>query len=196
MRSVRVRTALLVALAVLTLGLAVRITRARAEGREAGERYEGHERGEREGRRGSMREMLVQAPKGSAYSRECGSCHFLYFAGLLPEGSWKRILESKEHFGEDLGLDEATKKEIGEFLFANSADKNMGNEWSSKSMRSLGILVPERITEVPYIARKHSRIKRYILDRKSIRTLSNCGACHTTGAKGNFEEDNVKIPKK
>ena len=33
---------------------------------------------------------------------ECSACHFAYPASMLPEASWKKIMESLEnHFGED-----------------------------------------------------------------------------------------------
>lgn len=146
------------------------------------------DKGEREGR-------YAAPPKDSAYSQECGSCHFLYFPGLLPENSWVKLMAQTDHFGEVLGLDAAVKKEITEYLKANSADKNRQTEWSSKIMRSLGSLTPVKITEVPYITRKHGKIKREVFSRPSVGTLSNCGACHKTGAQGDFEEDNVKIPR-
>jgi len=134
-------------------------------------------------------------PKDSAYSRECGSCHFLYFPGLLPENSWIKLMAQEDHFGEALGLDAEAAAEITGYLKANSADRNRQTEWSSKIMRSLGTLTPVKITEVPYITRKHGKIKREVFSRASVKTLSNCGACHRTGAEGDFEEDNVKIPK-
>jgi len=161
-----------------------------ADGR--GERREGREHdddnGEREG-------SYAPIPCDSIYSVECGSCHFLYFPGLLPEKSWIKLMGQTGHFGEELGLDEAVKAEITGYLVANSADKNMQTEWSSKIMRSLGTLAPVKITEVPYITRKHGKIKREVFSRPSVKTLSNCGACHRTGAEGDFEEDGVKIPR-
>lgn len=162
-----------------------------ADGRDR-DRHEGgqddDDNGEREGR-------YTPVPKDSAYGQECGSCHFLYFPGLLPENSWIKLMAQTDHFGEDLGLDPAVNTEITGYLKANSADKNTQTEWSSKIMRSLGTLTPVKITEVPYITRKHGKIKREVFSRPAVGTLSNCGACHKTGAEGDFEEDNVTIPR-
>lgn len=170
-----------------------------AEGWER-EGYEGREHGRemgegREGREGRENERFNPVSKDSVYSQECGSCHFLYFPGLLPESSWVKLMSQTDHFGEELGLEPALQTEILDYLKANSADKNRSNEWSSKIVRSLGVLTPVRITEVPYITRKHGKIRRDIFERESVGTLSNCGACHKTGAQGDFEEDNVKIPR-
>jgi len=183
---------LLVAGVFLRGGHVVRADGWEREGRE-GMEY-GREHGER-GEREHGEERYAPIAKDSVYNQECGSCHFLYFPGLLPESSWVKLLDQKDHFGEELGLEENVKSEILVYLKANSADKNRGNEWSSKIMRSLGTLTPVRITEVPYITRKHAKIKRDVFDRPAVKTLSNCGACHRTGAKGDFEEDNVKIPR-
>ncbi|MDA3895761.1 MAG: hypothetical protein PF482_06415 [Desulfobacteraceae bacterium] len=34
-----------------------------------------------------------------------------------------------------------------------------------------------------------------VLKRKSIGSLSNCSACHTTAESGDYDHDNVEIPK-
>ncbi|MFQ5735405.1 MAG: cytochrome C [Thermodesulfobacteriota bacterium] len=196
MDSGRFKAVFFFALAFLVLGLAVMSTRVRADGWER-EDYE-HKRGER-GERGERREgeyAFSVPPKDSVYAMECGACHFLYLPGLLPEGSWVKLLDQKDHFGEDLALEKATRDSVLAYLKANSSDKQMSNEWSNKITRSLGTSVPVRITDVPYIARKHRKIRKEVFERPSVSTFSNCGACHVTGAKGDFEEDNVKIPRK
>jgi len=52
-----------------------------------------------------------------------------------------------------------------------------------------------RITDTPYIREKHHELDPEVLKRKSIGSLSNCIACHTTAEKGIYEDDNVKIPQ-
>ena len=189
MNNLRTRNTLVIMLALLIAGVFSfgGLVSANGDERESHESRD-DDKGEREGR-------YVPPPKDSAYSQECGSCHFLYFPGLLPEKSWIKLMGQAGHFGEELGLDEAVKVEITGYLKANSADKNRETEWSSKIMSSLGSLTPVKITEVPYITRKHGKIKREVFARPSVGTLSNCGACHKTGAQGDFEEDNVKIPR-
>ncbi len=62
-------------------------------------------------------------------------------------------------------------------------------------MKSLNGKTPLRITEIPYIQRKHRGIEPEVLNRKTIGSLSNCIACHTTAEQGNFNEGYVTIPK-
>ncbi len=150
-------------------------------------------------------EEPLAAPKGrgnllppvdnATYEEECGTCHFLHLPGLLPEGSWVRIMEgSGDHFGEDLALDVELSDDILAYLKANSAETT-GAKRSRKILKSLDGETPLRITEVKYIKRKHREIKAKVYKRESIGSFSNCSACHRTAAKGNFEEDNVKIPR-
>jgi len=129
------------------------------------------------------------------YLGQCGACHFAYQPGLLPSGSWEKILsELDEHFGDTVELDEASKKTISEYIRTNSAEHSR-NERSVKIMRSLGDNIPMRITETPYIQAKHRKINQDVFQRESIGSLSNCSACHMTADKGVYEDDSIKIPK-
>lgn len=129
------------------------------------------------------------------YKQECSSCHFLYLPGLLPEKAWEAIIKgSDKHFGENLALDQKVSAEILSYLKENSAEKRT-LRWSRQIMTSVGETVPERITKVPYIVRKHRKIRAEVFKRPSIASASNCGACHPKAAEGDFEEDRVSIPK-
>ncbi len=152
------------------------------------------ERGEGGGGGGGENERF-SAVESPLYKKECSSCHFLYQAGFLPAHSWTMLLNtSDKHFGEDLALDDKTKTDLLAYLTANSAEKS-DTEWSVKIMRSIGSSTPGRITKIPYIESKHRKIRRDVFKRPSIKSFSNCGACHTKGAGGNFEERTVVIPK-
>ena len=130
-----------------------------------------------------------------AYKKECGACHFCYQPGLLPSGSWDRILARlDDHFGEVIVLDPDSKKIIAEYLKANSAEQSTAKR-AGKIMRSLGGLTPVRITDVPYIREKHHDISSSILKRQSIGSLANCSVCHITAEQGIYEDDNVVIPR-
>lgn len=151
-----------------------------------------HERHERhDSRRGSV----SLAAENPVYKQECSSCHFLYLPGLLPARSWVRIMDnSDKHFGDNLALDEQTKKEILAYLTANSSEKT-NTEWGQKITKSAANTTPERITDVPWIQKEHRKLDRNVFKRPSIGSFSNCGACHKTAAEGDFEEDNVSVPK-
>jgi cytochrome c553 len=135
-------------------------------------------------------------PQSAAYKQECSSCHFLYHPGLLPLRSWRELINtSDKHFGENLSLEAKDTEELLKYFIDNSADKS-GTEFSRKIKGSIaGDATPVRITETAYIQRKHRKLKKDVFARPAIKSFSNCGACHTKGAEGDFEEDNVKVPK-
>ena len=153
-------------------------------------RYQKREQ-RRSGHNGNRNLTIVNNP---TYKENCGACYFAYQPGLLPEGSWDKILNGiADHFGEAIELDPESKKIIVEYLQANSANYSSG-KLSTKIMRSIGNQTPLRITQVPYIQRKHNEIQLNVLKRESIGSLSNCSACHTTAEKGIYDDDNVTIP--
>ena len=100
-----------------------------------------------------------------------------------------------KHFGENAELDPATQKEITDFLVQNSSDK-IHTRRGDKILRSIGqneeIL---RISETYYFKRKHDEISPGVFKRKAIGSPANCIACHAGAEKGDFAEDNVRIPK-
>jgi hypothetical protein len=76
----------------------------------------------------------------------------------------------------------------------NAAERSSAKR-ATKIMRSLGKQTPLRITQIPYIQRKHHKIQPDVLKRSSIGSLSNCIACHRTAERGVYEDDNVVVPK-
>jgi hypothetical protein len=130
------------------------------------------------------------------YARECGSCHFAYQPGFLPATSWKKIMNGlSEHFGDNAELAPKDQEAITAYLEANAADR-VSNKRSVKVMRSLkGKEPPMRITEVPYIQRKHREIpSRLIRDNPKVKGLAQCNACHTRADQGSYDENSVIIP--
>lgn len=129
------------------------------------------------------------------FKEECGACHFAYQPGLLPSGSWENILNNlPSHFGEDVSLDQESKKIIGKYLKINAAETSSAKR-ARKIIRSLNGQTPLRITETPYIQEKHHDLDASIFSRQSIGSFSNCIACHTRAEEGNYDDDFVKIPK-
>jgi hypothetical protein len=132
------------------------------------------------------------------YQESCGECHFAYQAGLLPERSWRKLMlpaSLEDHFGENAELPETDRVAILNFLVENAAE-NSNYKRSVKIVRSLrDDETPLKISEVPYIKRKHSEIPaKMIAENKKVRMLSNCNACHTKAAEGSFDDDTVYIP--
>jgi hypothetical protein len=129
------------------------------------------------------------------YKTTCGSCHFAYQPGLLSAKSWLKVIDSPGgHAGGDLSLEKTTKAEIRKYLTENSAE-NTRSKRSRKILASIGSGVPARISEVPYIKEKHHEINGEVFLKKSIRSRGNCIACHKTAESGDYDDDNVTIPK-
>lgn len=128
------------------------------------------------------------------YAESCGACHFAYQPGLLPSGSWDKILNGlADHFGEAVEVDPESKKRIAEYLTANAANSATA-KLSAKIMKSLGDQTPLRITQTPYIQRRHHEIQPDVFKRETIGSLSNCSACHQAAEKGIYDDDDVTIP--
>jgi len=131
-----------------------------------------------------------------AYQENCGSCHMAYPPGLLPARSWSKILAGlADHHGEAVELDPAVGLDLAAYLKNNAADV-AGGKRSRKIVSSLGSATPIRVTEVPYLARKHSDddLPADAFTRPSVGSRSNCRACHPGAEQGDFDDDRVRIP--
>lgn len=131
-----------------------------------------------------------------AYREECGSCHFAFQPGLLPEKSWRKMMmELEDHFGDNAELDAETQKSLLDYLVVNSADKSN----YKRSKRITGSLrqgeVPLRISDTVYFKRKHDEIPmRFVTDNQDVSSYSKCEACHTRAEAGSYNEHEVTIP--
>ncbi len=153
-----------------------------------------HER--RRGNSSSERPVDVGPVTNAAYAKECGQCHFAYPPGLLPERSWRKIMNNlNSHFGDNAELPPNDRDQIMSYLVGNSAEH--GNyRRSEKIIKTVGASdVPMRITDLSYFRNKHSEVPdRLIKGNKQVGTLANCSACHTRAGEGSFSEHEVKIP--
>lgn len=151
---------------------------------------------ERERRREHVRGSAdFQPVTNPAYKEACGACHFAYQPGLLPSGSWKKILsQTAKHFDASFELDPEAKKALAAYLEADAAEKSTAKR-SARIMKSLGKSTPLRITEIPVIKNKHRKISEAVLKRPAIGSLSNCIACHQKAEEGDYSERTVSIPK-
>lgn len=139
----------------------------------------------------------IQPVDNPLYAAECGSCHFAYQPGLLPEASWRKMLSSlADHFGENAELTPETQTLLTEYLIQNAAEKDSG-----RIARGILASAPQqgepvqRITETGYFIRQHDELPaRVWRDNPKVGSLSNCSACHTKAGNGSFDEHQVKIP--
>lgn len=126
------------------------------------------------------------ASPNAMHRQECSSCHVAYPPGLLPAASWKRIMGNlHKHFGTDASLDEATTREISTWLQAHAGTGRRGGEEPAQ----------DRISKAKWFVRQHDEVSASVWKRASVGGPSNCSACHAEAAKGNFDEDQVRIPK-
>ena len=155
---------------VLTL-LGLAALGAQAEGR-----YNGEDRGR----------PVQPAQLNAKWQQECAGCHMAFPAGLLPAASWRKMMSGLDkHFGADASLTPQDTTEITDFL-----GKNASNRWTAAT-------APLRITESAWFKSKHNsgEIAPAVWQRASVKSPSNCMACHSAADKGDFNEHNVKIPK-
>ncbi len=138
----------------------------------------------------------VKPVDNKLYIKECGSCHFDFQAGLLPQKSWVKMMNNLEnHFSTDASLEKEDYDTILNYLSKNSSDNAMQYKRSRKMTSSISDnATPLKITEVPYFIRKHREVPQRLIKQKEVKTLSNCMACHTTANQGIYSERAIKIP--
>ncbi len=122
------------------------------------------------------------------YKQECSACHVAYPAGMLPAGSWKRLMGGlNKHYGTDASLDEKSLAEISGWLDGHAGTYKRVSEMPPE----------DRITKSAWFIRKHNEreVSPAVWKRASVGSASNCIACHTNAAQGSFSEREIKIPK-
>lgn len=124
------------------------------------------------------------------YRKECGACHVAYAPFLLPAASWQKLLLGlDQHFGQDASLEPEVRTALERWLDVASR----GSDERSHGARPV-VAGTVRITELAWFQRKHRRIGPEIAQRSSVKTLSNCTACHLGAADWSFDEHRVMIP--
>jgi Dihaem cytochrome c len=125
-------------------------------------------------------------PATPLYKQECGACHAAYPAGMLPATSWQRLMGGlTKHFGVDASLDPTALAQLTPWLTSHAG-----------TLRRITENPPEdRISRSPWFVRKHHEVAADAWKRASIKSASNCAACHRGAETGDFDEDNVRIPK-
>lgn len=133
----------------------------------------------------ALAESSGSVAANKTWKAECGSCHLAYPPNLLPASSWRQIMAGlRRHFGTDASLDAASTAEIGAFLERNADSGKRGGESGSL-----------RITETRWFLRKHDEVASSTFKNPRVKTAANCDACHAGAARGDFDEDAVRIPR-
>lgn len=129
---------------------------------------------------------VMPAEINAKMQTECSGCHMAFPPGLLPAASWKKVMSGLDkHFGTDASLSDADTAEITNYMV-----KHGSNRWTANT-------APLRITESQWFKSKHlsGEINPAVWKRESVKSPSNCMACHSAADKGDFNEHNIRIPK-
>lgn len=119
------------------------------------------------------------------YLAECAACHIAYPAGMLPAPSWRRMMGSLDkHYGSDASMDDASLREISQWLQANAGTYKRVREEPPQ----------DRITTSAWFVRKHNALDPAIWKQAAIKSPANCAACHTRADKGSFREREISFP--
>lgn len=156
-----------------------------------------------DGERGGYRNSSMERGRGSdfaavdnpKYAKECGSCHMAYQPGLLPERSWRKMMENlHDHFGENAELADADRQEITDYLARNSAEK-VNYKRSAQFVHSIAKSdTPLRITKVPHFVKEHREVANKIRGSDKIKSLSQCEQCHQRANDGSYSESEINVP--
>jgi len=138
----------------------------------------------------------VKPVGNQTYLAECGSCHFAYQPGLLPQRSWEQLMTSlDDHFGENAELAPETLKQLTDYLVANAAEHSPARVSKAITASVPADQVPLRISELRYIRRQHDELPaRVVRDNPEVGSLAKCAACHTGAAEGSYDEHAVRVP--
>jgi Dihaem cytochrome c len=129
---------------------------------------------------------LMPAQVPVVYTQECAACHMAYPPGMLPPASWQRIMGQLErHYGSDASLDAVQIQQISTWLQAHAGTYKRVRETPPD----------DRITRSLWFVRKHREVEASVWKRASIKSPAQCIACHRQADRGNFEEEQVRIPK-
>ena len=107
---------------------------------------------------------------------------------MLPAASWQRLMGGlQQHYGTDASLDEASTREISQWLQTQAGTYKRVREAPPQ----------DRITLSDWFTRKHHRgeVPPDVWRRPAVGRASNCAACHTQADQGRFSEREIRIPR-
>jgi cytochrome b len=137
--------------------------------------------------------LMPSSALDPVYALQCGACHLAFPPSLAPASTWDGILaDLQHHFGEDATLSREQITQIRGFLDANAA-----GHWDSLPSHLLRIPAADgslRITDTPGWRQRHRDIPDAVFTTKSVYRRSNCEACHTDAATGQFAPQDIEIP--
>lgn len=117
--------------------------------------------------------------------KQCGDCHMIFPAQMLPQRSWRALMGMlDDHFGDIASVPDADAADILAYLTAHAADSPAA---TARERHFLGALaadaVPLRITRTPWWNQMHADFDFEGVRRTPVKTASNCLGCHPSGVK-------------
>lgn len=134
---------------------------------------------------GITRPAARSGVKYPAALEQCGECHMIFPAQMLPQRSWTAILSRLDnHFGEVASIPAKELDEIRDFLTSNAADSANASPQDRHYMSEiLSDSAPLRITRTPWWNQMHSDFNFEGVKHSDIRSPANCLACHKGGVR-------------
>lgn len=134
-------------------------------------------------------------PPAKIYHTECGGCHVAYPTMFLSTRSWDAVMNNlNDHFGDNAELSPEDQTAVTTFLENNNYDQSRikrryGNRYDTNG-------TPTRITQTRFFKAMHHEVsERYVSQNPKVKTWARCEACHRDAQNGNFDEDEVRIPR-
>jgi hypothetical protein len=122
------------------------------------------------------------------YEKECGSCHFPYQPGWLPERSWRRLLSTlNNHFGDNAEISAGSRDAVTTYLTSRAADHS-SNARSREIMSNIKPgETPLSLTKVLYVGGIHGGfLDPTFKGKPEAKTLAQCPLCHQKANRGWF----------
>lgn len=136
------------------------------------------------------KQLAVQRNAPLLWKEECAACHMLYAPGLLPPEAWREQMRTlDEHYGSNATLEPEQEREILDFLMRASASNRLPVEPSPV------VGEPPRISQTRWFEHKHDEVSEAKFRREAVGGRANCVACHRDAERGDFDDDNVEIPR-
>lgn len=130
----------------------------------------------------------VGSSDSPVYEKECGSCHFPYQAGWLPERSWRKLMSSlSNHFGENAEINPAARDTVLAYLTTHAAD----HATNARSREIMSVIKPGEtpisLTRVLYVGGIHGGfLDPSFAGKPEAKTLAQCPLCHQKAQRGWF----------
>jgi hypothetical protein len=127
-------------------------------------------------------------PAYQAYQAECGSCHVAYPPALMSAAAWTAVFGRLDrHFGVDASLDPATTRRLLDVVTGHAARKG-------RNAAGAGSDLP-RISTSRWFLKEHREVTAEGTAHGAA-SMSDCRACHTQAARGDFSESTLRFVRR